>query len=279
MIKNILIPVDFSQVSNNAIEYVKHLNRKVNCNVLLFHSVKMRVTTDQALETMYTGIFNDTEDLSLNKQMDELANEFSNADISVRKEVRVGVLADDIGNVAAENNIDLIVSGTSGAGTVGGLFFSTNSVTIFEHVTCPVLIIPSNCNFRLIKKIVYATDFQKGDPKELGKICRFAELFDAEVIVLHINTNPLRFTEDKEKLEKIVQTATDEITYKNISYVIKHNESVFDGLDQYMTSTYIDVICMARSEKSFIEKLLFKSNTKEMAFQSRIPLMVVHLDA
>jgi len=40
---------------------------------------------------------------------------------------------------------------------------------------------------------------------------------------------------------------------------------------------YIDIICMAKSEKGFFENLISKSNTKEMAFHSRIPLMVVHL--
>ena len=275
MIKNILIPIDFSDVSNNAMEYVKHLARTVTCNVLLFHSSKFVVTADQVLDTLYTGIFSNSDELS--KQMDVLVAGFEKEGISASKEILIGLLGEDIKHAVEKHNIDLIVSGTSGASGLDGMFFGTNSVIIFEHVKCPVLVIPSNCNFRLIKNILYATDFQKGDQKELAKICEFAQLFEAEVIVSHINTNTSKFAAENEKLDRIADVAANEITYNNISYQLSHSENVYEGLEKNITSLYIDIICMAKSEKGFFENLISKSNTKEMAFHSRIPLMVVHL--
>ncbi len=278
MIRNVLIPVDFSDVSMNAIEYVKHLTRKMSCTILLFHSKRMIVTPDQAIQTMHNGMFDDADELNLNQHMDKLVNDLANEGVTVNKVIRIGSLAEDISNVVIENNIDLIVSGTSGAGNIEGLFFGTNSVGIFKQVKCPVLIIPSNCNFRLIKKVLYATDFQEGHSKELKKICSFAELFDAEVAVVHVNTYASTFNDDKEKLEQFAEVHAADINYNKISYSVIHNDTVFDGLESEITSKYIDVICMAKGQKSFFEELLFKSNTKEMAFQTRIPLMVVHLD-
>ncbi|ABG58410.1 universal stress protein [Cytophaga hutchinsonii ATCC 33406] len=278
MIRNVLIPVDFSDVSMNAIEYVKHLTRKMSCTIFLFHSKRMIVTPDQAIQTMYNGMFDDADDLNLNQHMDELAAGLASEYITVNKVIRIGSLAEDISNVVKEHNIDLIVSGTNGAGNIEGLFLGTNSVGIFKHVTCPVLIIPSNCNFRLIKKILYAIDFQEGHSKELKRVCRFAELFDAEVNVIYINTEASIYSDAKEKLDQLAEIHVNEIKYNKISYTVSHDDTVFEGLEKEIASGYIDVICMATGKKSFLEELFFKSNTKEMAFHTRIPLLVVHLN-
>lgn len=275
MAKNILIPVDFSDVSNNAMEYVKHLARVVECNVLLFQSSKLVVVANEVMDTVYTGLFDNSEEVT--QKLDQLVDSFTKEGVPADKKIMMGLLADDIRQVVAENNIDLIVSGTSGARGLDGLFFGTNSVTIFEHVTCPVLVIPSNCNFRLIKKILYATDFQKGDTQALKQICQFAHNFGSEVIVSHINTDSFSFKEENEKLDLVADVAFNEITYNNISYNLTHSETVYEGLEKNITSMYIDVICMAKSEKSFFQKLISKSNTREMAFHTRIPLMVIHL--
>lgn len=276
MARNILIPVDFSDVSNNAMEYVKHLARVVECNVLLFHSSKLVVVANEMVDTVYTGLFDNSQEVK--HKMDQLVETFTKEGIVANRKVMVGMLADDIKQAVAEHNIDLIVSGTSGAKGLDGLFFGTNSVTIFEQVRCPVLVIPSNCNFRLIKKILYATDFQKGDTQALKQICQFANNFGSEVIVSHINTDSSSFKEENEKLDLVADVVFNEITYNNVSYNLTHSESVYEGLEKNITSLYIDVICMAKSEKSFFQKLISKSNTREMAFHTRIPLMVIHVD-
>ncbi|MGN6648097.1 MAG: universal stress protein [Cytophaga sp.] len=274
--KNILIPVDFSEVSANAVEYLKHFARTIKCHVVLFHNSKLVVVANEMLDTVYTGMFDNAAEVD--QKLEEIVKSFKSHGISCEKQVAVGLLADDIKQAVADFKIDMIVTGTSGASGLDGLFFGTTSVTIFEHVSCPVLVIPVKCNYRSIKKILYATDFKKGDEKVLEKICTLARMFEAEIIVSHINTDAEKFTEEDSRMDQLADLTAAELSYNNISYNVTHDESVFDGLEKNITSFYVDLICMAKSEKRFFKKLISKSNTREMAFHSRIPLLVTHLN-
>jgi nucleotide-binding universal stress UspA family protein len=274
MIKNILVPVDFTQISTNAIEYVKHLAKKMNSKVVLLHTNKLVIVTNEVMDTIYTGLDDNDEDVHL--KLDVLLREFKYIGLVATKKVGLGVLADDVKDAVAEFDIDLIVTGTSGAKGVDAFFFQTTSVTIFKEVTCPVLIIPANAIFKTIHKMMYATDFLEADIQELEYVCDVAAVFDAEVIVSHIYSNSDELNKNKLALDLLAITMARTIEYKNISYKLFYNENVHDGLEQNIETLDIDILCMAKSEKNFFQNVFSKSNTKVMAYHTRVPLLVLH---
>lgn len=274
MIKNILIPVDFTEVSANAINYVKQLARKVNCKVVLLHSSKLVLVTNEVLDTIYTGLVDNTD--LVNNKMDALIQQLNDSGIATDKKVVTGLLADDIKEAVAEFNIDLIVTGTNGAQGADAFFFETTSVTIFKEVTCPVLIIPANSTFRLIRKMMYATDFLENDVEELKNVCEIAKVFDAEVMISHIYTDSDELNKKKIALDLLAVSISKSIEYKNISYKLLYNKNVHDGLEENIEKLYIDILCMAKRERSFFQTLFSKSNTKVMAYHTRVPLLVLH---
>lgn len=274
MIKNILIPVDFTEVSANAIDYVKQLARKVNCKVVLLHSSKLVLVTNEVLDTIYTGLVDNTD--LVNNKMDALIQQLNDSGIDTDKKVVTGLLADDIKEAVTEFNIDLIVTGTNGAQGADAFFFETTSVTIFKEVTCPVLIIPANSTFRLIRKMMYATDFLENDVEELKNVCDIAKIFDAEVMISHIYTDSDELNKKKIALDLLAVSISKSIEYKNISYKLLYNKNVHDGLEENIEKLYIDILCMAKRERSFFQTLFSKSNTKVMAYHTRVPLLVLH---
>jgi nucleotide-binding universal stress UspA family protein len=274
MTKNILLPVDFTEVSKNAVEYVKQLAKKTNSRVVLLHTNKLVIVTNEVMDTIYTGLDDNDEDVQL--KLDVLIREFKDIGLIASKKVGVGMLADDIKKAISEFDIDLIVTGTSGAQGIDGFFFQTTSVTIFKEVVCPVLIIPANAAFKTIHKMMYATDFLEADIKELKYVCDIAGVFDAEVIVSHIYTNSDELTKNKLALDLLTISMARTIGYKKISYKLFYNKNVQDGLEQNIEALTIDMLCMARSEKSFFQHVFSKSNTKVMAYHTRVPLLVLH---
>lgn len=273
MIKNILVPVDFTEVSKNALDYVKQLARKVNCKVVLLHSSKLVLITNEVLDTIYTGLADDTE--QVHHKIDAMIKQLNELGIPADKKVVTGLLGDDIKDAVKEFDIDLIVTGTNGAQGADAFFFETTSVTIFKEVSCPVLIIPANCNFRLIRKMMYATDFLENDIIELKNVCEIASIFEAEVIVSHVYTNSDELNKNKLALDLLTVSMKKWISYSNISYKLFYNKSVQDGLEENIEGLYIDMLCMARSEKTFFKSIFSKSNTKLMAYHTRVPLLVM----
>jgi len=274
MIKNILIPVDFTEVSNNAVDYVKHLAKKMNSKVFLLHTNKLVIVTNEVMDTIYTGLGDNDEDVHL--KLDVLIREFKDIGLIASKKVGIGMLADDIKEAVAQFDIDLIVTGTIGAKGVDALFFQTTSVTIFKEVACPVLIIPANALFKMIYKMMYATDFLEADMQELKYVCDIAGVFDAEVIVSHIYNNSDELNKNKLALDLLAITMDRTISYKKLSYKLFYNKNVHDGLEQNIEVLAIDMLCMAKSEKKFFQNVFSKSNTKVMAYHTRVPLLVLH---
>jgi nucleotide-binding universal stress UspA family protein len=276
MVSTILVPIDFSTVSLNALDYAKNISRILNSKIILFHSIHLQMISNEMVDMVYSEVIKDG--LEVKKKMEELLTTIRKDGIACEIKIVSGFLADDIKKAVAEYHIDMVVTGTSGAKGIEGLFFGTNSATMFENVHCPVLIIPKDILFRAPKKIMYATDFNKKDFFHLKEICAFAHAFQSEVMVTHINSDTAVFDEEEARLDRIADMTASEISFNNISYKLIHSEDICEGLDKMVASENIQLLCMSRSDKSFFQKVFSKSNTKEMAYRTRIPLLLIHFN-
>jgi nucleotide-binding universal stress UspA family protein len=279
--KNILVPVDFSEISRNALKFAIKIAGALKSKIIIFHTNQPILIAND----MGAFIYPDTAEKEyqvlkeINIKMDEMIEYVNSHHVQCEKFIHRGILKEDISNVVEDKNIDLIITGSHGARGLDSFFFGTNSVTMFEKVKCPVLIIPADAKFKGINKIMYATDFQYGDINELKKICELAEPFEAKVIITHVNTDLKKFGEEEESIDWFAEIGSEKITYPNITYKLIHNEDLFEGLEKSIANLSIDILCMSTLERSFFEKLISKSNTKKMAYHSKIPLMAIHLSA
>ncbi|HSZ24911.1 MAG TPA: universal stress protein [Cytophagaceae bacterium] len=278
--KNILVPTDFSEVSKNALHFAIKISQPLKSNIILFHSDQPILATGDTGEFTYDNSLEKDYTKEINRNMDELIEYANLYNISSKKRIHKGLLIDDIATIEEDEKIDLIISGTKGMKDIKKLILgTTNSISIFEKVKCPVLIVPLEAKYHGIKKIMYATNFQYGDIKELSKICAVAKKFNAEVIITHINTNPEKFEQEEEGLDWFAEIGRDNIPYDKITYRLLYNDNVLEGLEKTIDELDIDILCMSTTEKSFFENLFTKSNTKNMAYHSRIPLLVLHLSS
>jgi nucleotide-binding universal stress UspA family protein len=274
--KNILVPIDFSEVSKNALKFAVKLAHALEGKIVLYHTEQPVLIASDMGGFVYPDMELETEKM-LHQKLDELVESIQHQNVEAIKILQRGILKDSIETIIERAGIDLIVTGTHGAKGLESFFFGTNSVDIFEHVKCPVLIVPANAHYHSIRKIMYATDLQYGDIHEIEKVAKVAKPFSAEIIVTHVNNDPQKIAEEKENMDWFEEIADKHISYKNIIYRFIYHNDVQEALENAITVLNIDVICMSVTEKAFFKKLFSKSNTKEMAFHTNIPLMVLHL--
>jgi nucleotide-binding universal stress UspA family protein len=276
--ENILVPIDFSEVSQNALNYAIRLAEPLKCKIILFHDIYPVQTATDVGEYVYPYNLDTETKHVLNKKMDDLIEYVKSQNVSVDKIIHKGILTDDISGIVKNRKIDLIITGTGGTEGFDAFFFGTNSEHIFENVSCPVLILPDTTHFKGIKKIMYATDFQYGDIHEIENISRLAKVFNAQIIVTHVNSDTEKFVSEEESMNWLVEIASSQITYKNIIYKLISNKNVVEALGNSVKELDIDLLCMSTVKKNFFKKLFKKSNTKEMAFHATVPLMAIHLE-
>jgi nucleotide-binding universal stress UspA family protein len=140
---NILVAVDFSQTSDDALATAVELSRTNHARLHVLHVVP-NVQIPYAIEPV---VFDFTAYL---RQSVEQARQ-QLADLTARHPVDAAMLtttvstgppADEIGRYAEANGIDLIVLGAHGHGFLDRLLIGSVAERVVRHAPCAVLLVP-----------------------------------------------------------------------------------------------------------------------------------------
>lgn len=131
-LQRILVPTDFSEFSNAAIQYAQELAKLGNGRVFLLH---VPGTTGENFEADFPiGPFETaTQGTIMPAPKGSVGPEYA---------VRIGAAADEIIRYAGDREIDLIVMGTHGRGGVSHLLMGSVAEKVIRSAACPVLVVP-----------------------------------------------------------------------------------------------------------------------------------------
>lgn len=130
-IQHILVPLDFSGKSRQALRYAVPIAQKFSAKIHLVHVLPVPGKTEPA----------DLPRLKLTvlKRLGEMAVEFLPPRLRAGNAVLVGKPAEQILELAAKNNIDLIVLTTKGRSGLARVIVGSTAESIMRHASCPVL--------------------------------------------------------------------------------------------------------------------------------------------
>ncbi|MBK5246535.1 MAG: universal stress protein [Peptostreptococcaceae bacterium] len=144
--KKILIPVDSSEFSERAIEEGKEMAKAFGSDVLLLHVVGLRIATLRFSATVPQGKptdpYDDHEKKDASDMLTAYKNSFGDIKGKVETQVMYGVVADEILKIINNTDVDLVIMGSHG---IGSVLYRTllGSVTnkVVHHSKKPVLVI------------------------------------------------------------------------------------------------------------------------------------------
>lgn len=151
------------------------------------------------------------------------------------------------------------------------------NLDIVRNVQCPVWIIAPNTKYQPLKKIIYATDYQKEDISTLKRLLALTRAFEPEIVALHVSDN-LDFDKKiikagfKEMIK--MESGSDAISLKNI--INDNNQDVTEILSKEAAEINADLIVILQENKNFLERIFESSFTKELINQTQIPVLVFH---
>lgn len=136
--ERILVPTDFSDASERAIEYAKSIASQFQSQLLLAH-------INQPLNpvTPPDAIWMDTEGIreQLEQQLEQRGAALRSEGFRAKALSVTGSIRKEILSLVSENKIDLIVMGTHGRSGVDRILFGSDTEAIFRKVSCPVLVV------------------------------------------------------------------------------------------------------------------------------------------
>jgi nucleotide-binding universal stress UspA family protein len=194
-IQNILVPVDFSEMSMQAIQIAKQLTRRFGASIHLAHVRQCNYGADVVAPAPPIVPFSfmpyeQEGERSVLKELEAVASKCGVPSASC--DVLSGAPPfDEICRVGQRIPADLIVMPTHGRTGLKHVFLGSTAERIVRHSSCPVLVTRGNSaqskngsRFR-IKTIVVPVDFSSCSREGLRYAIAFANEFGAKIILLH----------------------------------------------------------------------------------------------
>ena len=256
--KNFIVPHDFTDVSNIALDHAVATAQPYDAEIFLLHVV---AKTKEIVAAE-------------NRLAEVIANYKS--DVKITASIRVGNIFEDIGDFAAEHHADLIfmgIHGTQGWQHLTGM----NALKVVTHSSVPFIVLqettPKETGY---DDIVLPLDLNKETKQKLANVSNIAKYFKSNVHIV-IPQESDEFLSHKVKANVIF--AKKYLEERNISITITEVPS--NGFDneviKHAVSIDADLIAIMNLNKSNVFGVLTANHEEYiMTNDAKIPVMIMN---
>jgi nucleotide-binding universal stress UspA family protein len=270
--KTIIVPTDFSNTADNALNYAVKLAELKSASIILLHAYhpltyREDVTADDLNEKQLEEI---------NRQVfQKLEQRIKTNEPTIKIELYLqsGLDVDVIVKVAEEKKADLVVLGISETGILEETFFGNKTIDTIRNSKIPLLIIPAGAMFKLPTRIVFASDYSElKNDQPLSTLLNFANSFKAKLNIVNV-----RKKREKGSSRKAAAVINVKKLLKKVSHTVHYpvNESVVDGINDFVKANGAEIVAMIPHKHNIFYRMFYISCTLKMAFRSEVPLLVL----
>jgi nucleotide-binding universal stress UspA family protein len=136
-LRQLLIPIDFSDYSEQALRWGISLAQKYGAQLLLLHVIPAVLEEVSARESAGEQLVIDLT-AKVEAQLHEMARQGLREGVAVHVQVADGEPAEAILQMAREERVDLIVMGTHGRTGLSHLLLGSTAEAVVRAASCPV---------------------------------------------------------------------------------------------------------------------------------------------
>ena len=269
----IIVPVDFSEFSEYALEAASILAKKHNAEIFALHMLEMS-------DSVFSSSNQDQKSKAFFflKIAEQKFEEFLDKDylkgIKITPMVKQFKVFSEVSEVAKEHGADLIVMGSQGTSGFNEIFVGSNTEKVVRHSDIPVLVIKhksANLNF---DTIVFASNFSdKAVDVYKRALTTLGE--DANMHLLYVNVPGESFkstTEMEESVASFLMLAEGNITRLNkVNYVSDY--TVEKGIINFSNIVGADLIVMPTHGRKGLAHFFEGSISEDLANHATLPVM------
>lgn len=269
--KNIIVPVDFSIQSENALKVAASLAKKHNSKIYALHMLELNEAYLSSAES-----FMPEQTVFLMKLAEKRFAEFLQKpflkDVAVKPVIKHFKVFSEVNEVAEANNADIIIMGSHGTDGLMEIFVGSNTEKVVRNAEVPVLVIKHEIKDFAPKSMVFACDLKEENINAYQRAKYIAEQFGVELHIVYINTPGDNFlsTEDiNTKIDKF----SSAVGAKFIDVKIYNDYTVELGVINYAELENIDLIGMPTHGRKGLAHFFMGSIGEDIANHSKIPVV------
>jgi len=277
--RKILFPTDFSEAANNAFAYALSVAKELQADLFVLNTYMQPVLSSthggqpELLPEVYENY--ELEQFErFKKNTAELraeAERHGMANVGMTFLFEEGPVAANVKRIIADEDVKLVIMGTNRADGFIDKLFGSNTLSVIKEVRIPVLSVPKGAKYRGIKEIVFTTLFRDKDEPVLDEIMEIAGKFGVKVKCVHVV---------KGSRPEIIGTAEKwrkNYSEERLEFVfLDFEETVEKTLNTFMTENGVDLLCVVKRNRSFLETLFTSSISNNLRVHSNTATLVFH---
>ncbi len=289
-IREVLIPVDFSDYSLMACEFGFRLADDLNCNVKLMHAFFTpfypasipfgdSFTLQAADKDVYQDIKKNTE-LEMNNLIKRVKDNISKGtfpNVSFTSTLVEGLPEEEIISYSKKMKPTAIVMGTRGKNAKDLDLIGSVTAEVMDGCKTPIFAVPEDSkvrNLTEIKRVVFLTNFQEREFKALDIMMNLLKPYQIEIILAHIAKKEDVWNEIK--LSGFQNRLSELYPMLKIGYMlIDQSVSLEVTLEKYVKDNSIDMISLSSSRRNIFARMFNPGIARKMLFHSNTPLLVI----
>lgn len=276
MIKNILVPTDFSKCSVYAVKVAAQLAKKLDATVHLLHVIETPVVAYDAgmvnFESLPQAMF--MKELADDNLKNLLRESFLKG-IKIESKIEYDAIYKRINQYVEDQKVDLIVMGSHGAKGVNEIVLGSNAERVVRYSSCPVLTIKQEyANFD-VKNILIASNFYNEADTMFKAFKQFTTLFNADLHFVRVNT-PINFETTPESHEKMDNFARRH-HIEEYSFGIYNDQTEEDGILNYADEINADLLVLGTHGRTGLAHLIKGSIAEDLLNHSKRAVLSIKI--
>lgn len=269
--KRILVPSDFSQYAEIALQTAALIAKKNKAEIFLIHLLEMPSETQYELsnEVATPALVSLTE--KAKKQLTKIVSQDYLQGITIYHSVQIEKASSGILSFSSKNKIDFIIMGSNGTSGIEEILIGSNAEKVVRLSNVPVLIVKNNIDVYKFDNFVFASDFSKGIKKPFKKMLQFSEIFDATLLLVMICTpNSFKTTIEAEKtMNKFVKKHD----IRNYSLHIFNDTNVENGIINFSKKENANLIGICTHGRTGLAHFFNGSISEDIVNHSSLPVI------
>jgi nucleotide-binding universal stress UspA family protein len=273
--KTIIVSTDFSPAAANATNYAADMALAIDADLLLLHIYQVPVSfTDVPVVVVSVDDVRKNTEEQL-EQLKKNIEHITSGKIKIYTEARMGDVVDELGLLSDHVRPFAIVMGTKGHTAMERALFGSNTLTAIKKLHWPVICVPPGKEFgNGIKKIGLACDFKEVvNTTPAHTIKDLVKEFNGELHVLNVDYDNRQFDSETPEQSALLHSMLEEL--KPQYHFIKCKD-IEEGINEFADENNLDLVIAIPKKHTLLEGLFKKSSTRQLVFESHVPVVCVH---
>lgn len=267
--KNIVVPIDFSDASVNAAKYAIELAKNIPDSKITLYHVYSRISF-----STLTSKDENSRQMVTEAELQKLKTNIENGFETISCVAEPGSFVENLADYALGNHVDLVVMGITGSSKITQVFMGTNTLNVIRNISCPVMIIPPDSKYNGLKKVVLTSDFKDvARTTPFASIKKVLDIFKAKLEILNVDSEHFVELTPEFKIER--EAMEDKLGSYNPEFSFLRSYDFLEGISSFVESRNIDAIITVPHKHTLFSQFFVTSTTKKLAYHSTIPIVAV----